>query len=61
METITASQFTEMFQIRRSGTMFECYGKMNGVDLFEVAKTWEDAKIEMWNRLDKAGWVKHDK
>jgi hypothetical protein len=41
--------------------MFECYGKMNGVDLFEVAKTWEDAKIEMWNRLDKAGWVKHDK
>jgi len=54
---ITAKQFTEQFRVKEFKGHWDCYGTWNGLDMYELSDTPENARIEMWNRLMKAGWA----
>jgi hypothetical protein len=54
---ITAEQFTILFKVKPFKGQFDCYGTWNGIDMYAMGDTPENARIEMWNKLAKAKWA----
>lgn len=54
---ITPEEFTRLFDVKEFKGQYDCYGTWNGLDMYELADTPEDARIAMWQTLLKAGWA----
>lgn len=56
-EKITLEQFEKFFRIKKFKDQWDCYGTWNGLDMFALSDTPENARIEMWGKLKKANWI----
>lgn len=54
---ITPQEFTDQFKVKEFKGQWDCYGTWNGLDMFELADTPENARIAMWSSLLKSGWA----
>jgi hypothetical protein len=54
---ITAKEFTEQFHVKPFKGQFDCYGTWNGLDMYELSNTPENARIAMWQALMASGWA----
>jgi len=54
---ITTEQFTRLFRVKEFKGQWDCYGTWNGLDMYCLGDTPENARIEMWLRLKKNNWI----
>lgn len=57
IKKITSAEFTRLFKVKEFKGHFDCYGTWNGLDMYELDDTPENARIKMWNRLMFSGWA----
>lgn len=58
---ITSIQFERLFRVKEFKGQWDCYGTWNGLDMYALSDTPENARIEMWQKLMKAGWAYTEK
>lgn len=54
---ITAKEFTHLFEVKPFKGQYDCFGTWNGLDMYELSDTPENARIAMWQTLMKSGWA----
>lgn len=57
LKKITIDDFEKFFRVKRFKGLWDCYGTWNGLDMYEIADSADNARIAMWERLKLNNWI----